>query len=254
VAALFADIFVFKKIFKWEKLPLSLLETLTWWTFISLFVGLRLGHCFFYDPIKYLTHPLDILKTWEGGLASHGGAIGLLVGLSFWCRKYKTRYLWLFDRIVIVVPLTGVFVRFGNLLNSEIYGMPTDLPWAFIFERYGEILPKHPTQIYEALAYLLMFVLLFWIYRKKERLRNRSGFLFGLALTLIFVFRFVVEFIKETQDGDTDATLRAALGIDMGQLLSIPLIVAGVILLYRSFQRLPNSNPYVGKQTSHPKK
>jgi prolipoprotein diacylglyceryl transferase len=249
VAAVIADIYVFKKIFKWEKLPPTLLETLTWWAFISLFIGLRLGHCFFYAPVHYLTHPLEILKTWEGGLASHGGAVGLLLGLYFFCRKYKMRYLWLFDRIVIVVPLTGVFVRFGNLLNSEIYGHATSLPWGFIFTRYGETIPKHPTQIYESLAYLCMFLALFFIYKKKEKLRRRSGFLFGLALVLIFGFRFLVEFIKETQDGGTDIALYNAIGLDMGQVLSIPLIVAGVVLLWNSFRRAPNSNPFVGNAT-----
>jgi prolipoprotein diacylglyceryl transferase len=250
LAALMLDVYIFRKFFKWEKVPLPLLDALTWWTVVALFVGLRLGHCFFYAPVYYITHPVDILKVWEGGLASHGGAIGLLVGLWFFCRKYKMRYLWLFDRLVIVVPLTGVFVRTGNLINSEVYGMATNLPWGFIFRRYGESVPKHPTQIYEALAYLVIFIVLFLVYKKRPALRNRSGFLFGLACVLIFAFRFCIEFIKETQDGDTDAILRAAVGIDMGQLLSIPLVLAGIVLLWNSLRRPPCSQPFVVKRNS----
>jgi prolipoprotein diacylglyceryl transferase len=243
------DFFVFKYFFKWEKLPPELLETLTFWAFISTVIGLRLGHCLFYEPGYYLSHPIEILKTWKGGLASHGAAVGLPLGLYFFCRKYKMRYLWLLDRIVIVVALTGFFIRFGNLMNSEIYGMQTSMPWGFIFERNGETVPKHPTQIYESLGYLGIFFLLFFIYKKKENLRNRGGFLFGLALILIFGFRFLIEFIKETQDSEIDVAVRNAIGLDMGQLLSVPLILVGVFLLYYAFQHAPKSNPLIDNKT-----
>lgn len=150
-------------------------------------------------------------------------------------------YLWLLDRIVVVVALTGFFIRLGNLMNSEIYGMETSLPWGFIFERRGEVVPKHPTQIYEALAYLAIFFVLGFIFKKKENLRNRGGFLFGLFLVLVFTFRFFVEFIKEVQ-----ADFEKSLPLDMGQLLSIPFVIAGIALIVYSFNNKEDSKPFVG--------
>jgi prolipoprotein diacylglyceryl transferase len=244
-----ADYYIFTRFFKRDKLPLALLDSLTMWAVISTVVGLRLGHCLFYDPVHYLTHPIEMLKIWEGGLASHGAAIGVPLGMYFFCRKYKMSYLWLLDRIVVVVALTGFFIRMGNLMNSEIYGMQTSLPWGFIFERRGEIVPKHPTQIYEALAYLAIFFILGFIFKKEESLRNRGGFLFGLFLVLVFTFRFFVEFIKEVQ-----ADFEKSLPLDMGQLLSLPFIVAGVALLVYSLSRKPDSKPFVGNATYAPKK
>ncbi|GHT16646.1 prolipoprotein diacylglyceryl transferase [Bacteroidia bacterium] len=240
------DYLVFTRFFKDAKLPIDLLDKLTMWAVVSTIIGLRLGHCFFYAPEYYLSHPIDIFKVWEGGLASHGAAAALPLGLYFFCRKYKMRYLWLLDRIVIVVALTGFPIRLGNLMNSEIYGVPTAMPWGFIFARNGEIIAKHPTQIYESLGYLLIFCVLFFIYKKRETLRNRSGFLFGLAMILIFGFRILVEFIKETQDGNVDTVVRNAIGLDMGQLLSVPLVLAGVFLLYYAFHHAPNDKPFVG--------
>ncbi|MDR1416087.1 MAG: prolipoprotein diacylglyceryl transferase [Prevotellaceae bacterium] len=237
--ALFALSFVcsyliFMRFFKRDKLPLALLDTLTLWAVISTIVGLRLGHCLFYEPGDYLSNPLRILKIWEGGLASHGAAIGVPLGLYFFCRKYKMNYLWLLDRIVIVVALTGFFIRIGNLMNSEIYGVQTSLPWGFIFERRHEVVPKHPTQIYEALAYLLIFFALLHVYAKKANLLNRKGFLFGAFLVLVFTFRFFVEFIKEPQ-----ADFEENLLLDMGQLLSIPFVLLGIFLLVYSFRKKP---------------
>ena len=232
--AFVVDYCIFVRFFKRDNLSLALLDTLTMWAVISTIVGLRLGHCLFYEPTHYLSHPLDILKVWEGGLASHGAAIGVPLGLYFFCRKYKMNYLWLLDRIVVVVALTGFFIRMGNLMNSEIYGVQTSLPWGFIFERRGEVIPKHPTQIYEAVMYLLIFFGLYLVYLKKENLRNRGGFLFGLFLVLVFTFRFFIEFIKENQVSFEDK-----LPLDMGQLLSIPFVLAGVWLLVRSLRRKP---------------
>jgi prolipoprotein diacylglyceryl transferase len=236
------DYLIFTRFFKREKLPLPLLDTLTMWAVISAIVGLRLGHCLFYEPAYYLSHPFEMLKIWEGGLASHGAAIGVPLGLFFFCRKYKMSYLWLLDRIVIVVAFTGFFIRIGNLMNSEIYGIQTSLSWGFIFERRGEIVPKHPTQIYEALAYLLIFFILLHIFVKKDNLRKRGGFLFGTFLVLIFTFRFFVEFIKERQ-----VSFEEGLPLDMGQLLSIPFVLAGVFLLIYSLQRASESKPFVGE-------
>ena len=237
--AFVVNYYIFVRFFQRDKLPMPLLDTLTMWAVVSTIVGLRLGHCLFYDPAYYLANPLEMLKVWEGGLASHGAAIGVPLGLYFFCRKYKMSYLWLLDRIVIVVALTGFFIRMGNLMNSEIYGMQTSLPWGFIFARRGEVVPKHPTQIYEALAYLAIFFVLMFIFRKKENLRNRAGFLFGLFLVLVFTFRFFIEFIKERQVAFEEKML-----LDMGQLLSIPFIIAGVGLLIYSLKRAPSSKPF----------
>ncbi len=245
--AFVVDYYIFVRFFKRDKLPMALLDSLTMWAVISTIVGLRLGHCLFYEPAYYLTHPIEILKIWEGGLASHGAAIGVPLGLYFFCRKYKMRYLWLLDRIVVVVAITGFFIRIGNLMNSEIYGVQTSLPWGFIFTHRGETLPKHPTQIYEALAYLLIFFVLALIFRRKENLRNRGGFLFGLFLILVFTFRFFIEFIKERQVGFEEGML-----LDMGQLLSIPFVVAGVALLVYSFRHEPSSKPFVGNASYPP--
>jgi len=142
------------KIFKWEKFPPKLLDTITTYMVVGTVVGARLGHCLFYEPAYYLSHPLKILMVWEGGLASHGAAVGILFAIYLFARKVNKPYLWVIDRIVIVVALAGFFIRMGNLMNSEIYGIETSLPWGFIFVRWGETVPKHPTQIYEALSEL----------------------------------------------------------------------------------------------------
>ncbi|MDR1227027.1 MAG: prolipoprotein diacylglyceryl transferase [Prevotellaceae bacterium] len=238
--AFMVDYAIFVRFFKRDSLPLQLLDALTMWAIISTVVGLRLGHCLFYEPVYYLSHPLEMLKVWEGGLASHGAAVGVPLGLYLFCRKYGMRYLWLLDRIVIVVALTGFFIRMGNLINSEIYGMETSLPWGFVFTRRGEVAPKHPTQIYEALAYLCIFFVLYFVYLKKETLRNRSGFLFGVFLMLVFGFRFFVEFIKERQ-----VAFEQGMPLDMGQLLSIPFILVGIGLMVYSFKQEPNAAIFV---------
>jgi prolipoprotein diacylglyceryl transferase len=238
--AFVVDYTIFVRFFKRDNLPLPLLDTLTMWAIISTVIGLRLGHCLFYDPGHYLSHPIDMLKVWEGGLASHGAAIGVPLGLFLFCRKYKMRYLWLLDRIVVVVALTGFFIRIGNLMNSEIYGVETSLPWGFIFSRTNEVLPKHPTQIYEALMYLCIFFALYFIYLKKENLRNRSGFLFGSFLVLVFCFRFFIEFIKENQ-----VSFEQGMPLNMGQLLSIPFVLLGIGLLVYSFKHAPNAAVFI---------
>jgi prolipoprotein diacylglyceryl transferase len=198
-------------------------------------VGARLGHCFFYEPEYFLQHPVEILKIWKGGLASHGAAIGIPLSLWLYVRKQKMSFLWLIDRIVIVVALGGAFIRLGNLFNSEIYGGPTDLPWGFVFEldkRYdpttGALLPNvpsHPTQLYEAFSYLLIFAVLFIFYRKNFT-RVRDGFIFGVFMILLFTARVFIEFVKNDQVGfEADMTL------NMGQWLSLPFILGGFALL-----------------------
>lgn len=227
---LFASGFVFGyiiigKMFKKEKVPAALLDTLTTYMVIGTVVGARLGHCLFYEPGYYLADPIKILKIWEGGLASHGAAIGILIALYLFVRKVKKPYLWILDRVVIVVALAGFFIRMGNLMNSEIYGFETNLPWGFIFVLWGETVPKHPTQIYEGLSYLLLFILLYSIYRTKGT-KLVQGYIFGLFLVIIFTLRFFIEFFKESQVSFEDSMF-----LNMGQILSLPFIIFGAYLL-----------------------
>lgn len=229
-AAFFFGYLIMQKIFKKEGLTVELLDKLTVYVALGTIIGARLGHCLFYDPSYYLQNPIEILKIWRGGLASHGAAIGILIALYYFSKKNKKTYLWILDRIVIVVALAGFFIRMGNLMNSEIYGIPTKLPWGFIFVRKGEVIPKHPTQIYEALSYLLIFILLYFIHNKKGT-NIRQGLIFSLFLILLFTVRFFIEFIKEVQ-----VDFEQTMALNMGQWLSIPFILTGFYLLYRSFK------------------
>lgn len=218
--------FIIGNIFKREKIDPKLLDTVTTYMVVGTVVGARLGHCLFYEPAYYFSNPISILKVWEGGLASHGAAIGILIALWMFSRKAKKSYIWTLDRIVIVVALAGFFIRMGNLMNSEIYGVETTLPWGFIFVRWHETVPKHPTQIYEGLSYLLIFVVLYFRYQRKGP-GIKPGFIFGFFLTTLFSMRFIIEFIKESQvDFENTMTL------NMGQILSIPFILAGIYLLF----------------------
>ncbi len=233
---LFASSFLFGyiimlRIFRNENLTEALLDKLTIYMAVGTIVGARLGHCFFYEPAYYLAHPLEIFMTWRGGLASHGAAIGILTAIWLFCRKEKKEYTWVLDRIAIVVALSGVFIRMGNLMNSEIYGVETTVPWGFVFLRNGETAPKHPTQIYEALAYLAIFLILLRIYwhRKGEHIQ---GTLISLTCILIFVARFFIEFLKEDQV-DFEATMK----LNMGQILSIPFILLGGLWLFYSLKK-----------------
>jgi prolipoprotein diacylglyceryl transferase len=193
-------------------------------------VGARLGHCLLYQPDYYLKHPLEILKVWHGGLASHGAAIGILVALGFFAVKEKKGYFWVLDRIAVVVALAGFLIRMGNLMNSEIYGVETTLPWGFVFLRNDERVPKHPTQIYEGLAYLLTFFLLFRMYWKKKG-NVYQGLLISIFLILVFTSRFLIEFVKEPQ-----VEFEYAMKLNMGQSLSIPFIILGILGLWLSLR------------------
>lgn len=222
--------FIFRRIFKNEGLGEDVLDKLTIYMAIGTIAGARIGHCLFYEPAYYLANPLEILAVWHGGLASHGAAIGILLALWLFVRKVNQPYMWILDRIVIVVALAGFFIRTGNLMNSEIYGIETTLPWGFVFLRNGETAPKHPTQIYEALAYLGVFLLLLRLYWRKKG-EFTSGILFSLFLILVFAFRFFVEYVKEDQ-----VAFEAGMKLNMGQWLSIPFVITGVVLLWMSFQ------------------
>ena len=245
--------YILIRIFRAEGKPEQDVETLTLYMVIATILGARLGHCLFYDPVYYLSNPLEILRIWKGGLASHGAAFGILFSLylyvnydikakyffglipySFSSKKVKRKgqsYLWIVDRIVIVVALAGCFIRFGNLMNSEIVGMPSDLPWGFIFlenPKYGDV-PRHPAQLYESISCLIIFFILLAIWNKKK-VKTPEGLLLGLFLILIFGLRFFYEFLKEVQED-----FESDLPIKMGQILSIPLVLAGIYLLYRVF-------------------
>jgi len=233
---LFASSFLFgyiimKKIFNNEGLGDAVLDRLTIYMAIGVIAGARLGHCLFYEPEYYLKNPLEILMIWHGGLASHGAAIGILTALWLFVRKEKKNYAWVLDRIAIVVALSGFFIRTGNLMNSEIYGVETTLPWGFVFLQNGETAPKHPTQIYEGLSYLLIFVLLFRLYWSKKG-GHVQGSLISLAMILIFVARFFIEFLKEDQ-----VAFESGMKLNMGQWLSIPFILAGAVALWLSLKK-----------------
>lgn len=223
---LFASSFFFgyiimRKIFLNEGLGEEVLDRLTIYMAVGTIVGARLGHVLFYDPAFYFKHPLEILMTWHGGLASHGAAIGILFALWLFSRKEKKSYVWIMDRIAIVVALSGFFIRMGNLMNSEIYGVETTVPWGFVFLNNGEVVPKHPTQIYEALAYLTIFILIFSIYWRKKG-QFIPGTIVSLFFMLVFGARFFIEFLKEDQ-----VAFEAAMKLNMGQLLSIPFVLLG---------------------------
>lgn len=201
------------------------LNDIVWYMVAGTVFGARIGHCLFYNPDYYLANPLEILMIWKGGLASHGAAIGILLAIYLYVNSRKGfTFLWVMDRVVITVALAGFFIRMGNLFNSEILGKPTDLPWAFVFSLIdGQ--PRHPAQAYEALAYLGVFFVLLKIYLSKLG-KVKQGKLFGIFLILVFGFRFFIEFLKENQ-----SQFEIGMFLNMGQILSIPLIVLGIYVL-----------------------
>lgn len=239
---LFAFIFgyiILNKMFAREKVETKYLDSLVIWMFLAVLIGARLGHCLFYEPGYYLTaaHWPEIVLPFNlatgqfsgyEGLASHGAAIAILVAIWFYCRKFKVNGWWLLDRLVIIVALAGCFIRLGNLFNSEIYGVETSLPWGFVFELRGETVPKHPTQLYESLSYLIIFLVCLWVYRKKDG-KLHNGRLFGYWLIALFGMRFLIEFVKEEQ-----VAFEQGMTLDMGQWLSVPFILGGVVLIILS--------------------
>jgi prolipoprotein diacylglyceryl transferase len=227
--------FIMLNFFKKEKIPVRLLDELTTYMVIATVIGARLGHVLFYEPGLYLSHPLEILKIWQGGLASHGAAIGILIALYIFSRKNKVSYWWTLDRIVTVTALAGFFIRMGNLMNSEIFGKPTTLPWGFIYANASapaqRLVPRHPTQIYEGLAYLLIFSLLMYLYYRNNG-KPKEGSLFSLFILLVFGVRFFIEFLKEPQVG-----FEQNMALNLGQLLSIPFILAGAVGLFLVYRK-----------------
>jgi phosphatidylglycerol:prolipoprotein diacylglycerol transferase len=225
-------IVILKRIFNIENKPETDVDDLLIYMMIGTVIGARLGHVLFYSPGHYFSNPLEILKVWEGGLASHGALVGILPLLYLFVRNKKIyNYLWLIDRVAITVALAGFFIRSGNLFNSEIIGKPADVPWAFIFSKYVDNVPRHPTQLYEALGYLIIFVILYKYYSIKKE-NSPPGFLFGLFMVLIFGFRFFVEQFKENQEA-----FEAGMALNMGQILSIPLVLLGAYMIITSKNR-----------------
>ncbi len=242
-------------LYKREKIPYQQLSRLATYVIIGSFAGARLGHCLFYEPDYFLYHPLEMIlpigydengkMVFQAytGLASHGGAFGILLALLVYKWRTKEDLLPLLDRIALATPLGCGFIRMANFFNSEIIGYPTDVPWAIVFEQV-DMEPRHPAQLYEAIFYFSLFVVMFLLYRKKglsttmsvveETIQKpKTGFYFALCMISIFTFRFFVEFIKERQVG-----FEENLPIDMGQILSIPFVLLGVwILVSRKFNR-----------------
>jgi phosphatidylglycerol---prolipoprotein diacylglyceryl transferase len=221
-----------EKQLKYEKENLKWLDNLLMYIVIGTIVGARLGHVFFYAWDYYSQHPLEIIMIWQGGLASHGGTIGVFIALLIFSKVYTKRSVfWIIDRVVIPTAIVAMLIRMGNLFNSEIYGVQTSLPWGFIFERAHETVPKHPTQLYEAFAYLLTFFVVNRMYWKTDA-KSKTGLITGVFFIMVFSARFFIEFIKEVQE-----PFESSMSLDMGQWLSIPFILGGVILVILALRK-----------------
>lgn len=219
--------YIMKRIFVDEGRDPKNLDPLLYHLIIGTIVGARLGHCLFYDPLFYLSNPLKIFAVWEGGLASHGGAVGIILSLIIYCRKYKESFLWILSRLSLPISLGAALIRMGNLFNSEIIGRETVMPWGVIFLKRIDVaqVPRHPAQVYESIAYIGVFCLLIFFY-KKAKLLKPDYFLLGCFLVTVFTARFFIEFLKINQESyNTDGPLNT------GQLLSIPFVLAGITLL-----------------------
>ena len=221
----FVGFHIMRWIYTREGKSLTTLDNIFIYMVLGAVVGARLGHCLFYDPAYYLANPLEILKIWQGGLASHGGVIGMLIAMYVYAKQTSDiNFLWLLDRMTIVIALGSFFIRTGNFFNSEIIGIPTTVPWAVVFS-HVDLLPRHPAQLYEAIVYFLLFTVLIFLYLKhKEKLK--SGFMMGLLMVVIFGSRFFIEFVKIPQE-----TFEPLLGLNMGQWLSIPVVLLGLYFM-----------------------
>jgi len=234
---------IVKWLYKQENTPTENLEKLTVYIIVGTLLGARLGHVLFYQPDYYFDHPLEIflpIQEINGsykfigfqGLASHGGVIGVFIAIIWYSIKFKTKLLWILDRIAIAGPIAGAFIRFGNFMNSEIYGKPTNGNWGVVFER-DDLIPRHPTQLYEALSYFLISAILIYTYKKSKN-KEFNGTLFGAFLILLFLARFIIEFFKENQ-----VAFENQMTLNMGQWLSLPFILAGILLI--TLKRKPSA-------------
>lgn len=247
-----AGVALLSRMYRHEGVKSSWVDSLFVIVVICTIIGARLGHVFFYAWDYYSQHPADIFKIWEGGLASHGGAIAIIIGVAFYS-YYVTRRnpLWTLDRLVVPVALVAGLIRLGNLFNSEIFGHVTTLPWGFHFVnspewremcmQYGYQVACHPTQIYEALCYFALFGLLMFMYWKRNA-EERQGLLTGVFLTILFAARFLIEFVKNPQE-DFEADML----FNMGQYLSVPFIIAGIYLTVRALRRPRKELQYPNK-------
>jgi prolipoprotein diacylglyceryl transferase len=231
---------IMKWIFQEEGKPEKDLDALCVALVVGTIVGARLGHCLLYEPGYYLDNPLEILKVWKGGLASHGGSLGVIIALWFYSRKRREQpYGWVIDRVAVPTALAAALIRLGNFFNSEIVGTPSDVPWAIVFPRAvvdNPMLARHPAQLYECLGYLLTFGLMLWLYRSRKA-ATPHGLLTGWFLICVFTTRIVVEFFKVRQ-----ATFAEEWPISWGQVLSVPFVLAGVYLVWRARR---NGSPQV---------
>lgn len=238
---------IVSRMFKREGVRADYLDSLVVYMFLATLVGARLGHCLFYEPDYFLTsaHWTEIVWPFHNGeftgfqgLASHGAAVGILTAMWLYWRRYGMNIWWILDRMVIVIALGGAFIRLGNLFNSEIYGHATTLPWGFIFERNGETVAKHPTQLYESLCYFAIFGVCLWYYLRKNG-NVRSGSIFGWWLVALFGVRFLIEFVKNDQ-----VDFEAGMALNMGQLLSLPFIAAGLVIAWLSHKEKFPQGPF----------
>ncbi len=244
LVGLIGAFFMVRWLYSDQRLGRERFEPLFLYCFIGILVGCRLGHCLFYEPSYYLSSAKHIVEmflpihfmadggvrfTGYEGLASHGGTLGLIIGVWVYKRRYKIPFWVVIDNIALATPITACCIRLGNLMNSEIIGKVTDVPWAFIFERV-DLLPRHPSQLYEALAYALFFFVEWFFYRSR-RMAVGKGFYFGLCLTLIFAFRFVVEYTKVDQVAFEEGML-----FNMGQLLSVPFVLIGAGCMWHAWR------------------
>jgi phosphatidylglycerol---prolipoprotein diacylglyceryl transferase len=240
---------VVSRMFRKENVSQKEIDSLLIHIALGSVIGARLGHCFFYDFEYYIANPVEILYIWQGGLSSHGGAIGIIIAMYRYNKKVSSKpFLWVTDRLLTVVALAAMFIRLGNLMNHEIYGYETEQPWGFRFidnvsawMRGADPIftpPVHPTALYEGAGYLFVFLTMMWLYHKQIHNLYR-GFMSGYFLITLFIWRFIVEFWKEPQGsrpGDFDYDVMQALGINMGQILSLPMILLGIGVLYYTFR------------------
>lgn len=256
VSGIVLGYFVIRKMFRAEQIEDKILDTLVTYMVLATIIGARLGHVLFYGPYwdevvdgqvierGYFSHPADIIKIWEGGLASHGAAIAILIALFIFTKKVSGRsYIWILDRIAAPIAIAGTFIRLGNLVNHEMVGYVTDVPWAFEFQYYYNSAignydpsPRHPAQLYEAICYFISFWILLYLYWKLKKWQH-PGFVFGSFLILIFGARIICEFFKLGQTA-RDYTLP----LNTGQMLSIPLVIAGIFLIYNAIKKSANEN------------
>lgn len=245
VIGLIVAVYIVQKIFKHEGLPEKWFDSLFVYMMLGIILGARLGHCLFYEPEYYLANPIKILKIWEGGLASHGGVLGIIIAVWMYSKKVtKKGMLWTFDRVMVPTGFTAGMIRLGNLMNHEIYGAVTDKPWGFRFidninywmhgaePVFTE--PSHPTQIYEAIIYFVIFAITMHMYWKTNS-KDRPGLILGVGILLIFVARFFIEYIKNVQV-ESELAMRESTGLIIGQWLSIPFIIWGIWLIVHAMK------------------